>query len=74
MIDRFGDAAVVQISVNGMDAFQTDIAQILKQDHGITRVIFKNDGKCGRQKAWTVLSSADDPSLTNLRLEENGAI
>lgn len=73
VIDRFGDVAVVQISVNGMDTLQADISSCLKQDHGIQRVIFKNDGKMRAAEGLeTRVESTDDPALENIMLEENG--
>jgi 23S rRNA (cytosine1962-C5)-methyltransferase len=73
VIDRFGEAAVVQISVAGMEVFKADINDILHKHHGITRVIFKNDGKMRETEGLvSLVESSDDPALGNLHLEENG--
>jgi len=73
VIDRFGDACVVQISVAGMELLKDEIIDALDKVIRPTTLIFKNDGKMREQEGLpsyvdVVRGSADG----GIELIENG--
>ena len=72
VIDRFGDAVVVQIATAGMERFKQEILEGLEKVLKPSTVLFKNDGKMRANDHLETYVEFALGDSEELELEENG--
>ncbi len=72
IIDRFGDAMVVQANTAMMDRLSPQLTEALEQTLSPTRIIFKNDSPARKLEGLELTTFAAKGGEESLAVEENG--